>query len=120
MAKKKDTLKDLNEFMKQQPDHNADEQGFMNKTPTNLAKVEKLSDDIKALNNLPAGSLHEADVASLIKNIANANETSQRQVLFSIIEKVLSVNEDKDGIDIMLLNQVLFLRQHDLIIEKLK
>jgi hypothetical protein len=119
MAKKKDTLKDLNEFMKnQQPEQDAEE-NFMDKKPTVLAKVDKIKADVDKLNQLPAASLHESDILILIEKLAKATQLSSRQVIFNVAEKLLEKQQDKDHIDILFENHISFLKYHQLIIDKL-
>lgn len=119
MAKKKDTLKDLNDFMKNQ-NVPADEGGdFMNKKPTVLANIEKLRSDVETLAALPVGSLHEAEIVKLIQKISESAGLSSRQVLFNIAEKVLEETQEKDHIDILFENHISFLKYHQLVIDKL-
>ena len=70
MAKKKETLKDLSEFMKNQPKETNKAEDFMDQKPTLLAEVEKLKSEVDALQQLPADSLHEKEVVALIQKIA--------------------------------------------------
>jgi len=119
MSKKKDTLKDLNEFMRQQSPANTSGEDFMKQQPTSLAAVENIESEVQKLDQLPAGDLQEAAIAALISKAAKAAHLSNRQLLFNIIDEVITKQEKTDSIDIMLLNQVMFLRQHDLLISKL-
>lgn len=121
MAKKKDTLKDLNEFMKSQsPKEEGESKDFISKKPTTLAEVESLKSEVQKLNSLPEGSLNEDEITAFIQKVANANQISERQVLYRVCEKVLGQLENKEGSDIMLENMVLYLQHQDLILEKLK
>lgn len=121
MAKKKDTLKDLNEFMKSQsPQEEGGSKDFISKKPTNLAEVESLKSEVQKLNNLPEGAFLEDEIAGFIKKIANAHQISERQVLYGICEKVLGQLENKEGADIILENMVLYFQHQDLLMEKLK
>lgn len=120
MAKKKDTLKDLNEFMKSQsPKEEVDSKDFISKKPTTLAEIESLKSDVQKLNDLPEGALLEDEIADFIKKVANTRQISERQVLYKVCEKVLGQLENKEGADIILENMVLYLHQQDLITEKL-
>ena len=75
MAKKKDTLKDLNEFMKSQsPKEESDNKDFINKKPTTLAEVESLKSEVQKLNNLPEGALLEDEISDFIKKVANTHQ----------------------------------------------
>lgn len=120
MVKKKDTLKDLNEFMKNQPMKGEEDAPYLEKKPTSLAEVERLKEDIKKLEALPEGALNEGKVAELIAKTAKTHGISQRQVLFSICEKALNNQEQTDSADIMLLNTILYLKHTDLVLSKLK
>jgi len=119
MAKKKDTLKDLSDFMKNQPKPEDENQDFMKKKPTNLAAVEKMKDEVEKLTELQAGSVLEKDVVNLIQKIADAAKIPVRQVLYNICDEALEHVDDKNGSDIMLSNTILFLKHHELITEKL-
>lgn len=121
MAKKKDTLKDLNEFMKSQsPKEEGDGKDFISKKPTTLAEVESLKSEVQKLNKLPDGALLEDEIAAFIKKVANTHQISERQVLYKVCEKVLEQIKQKEGSDIMLENMVLYLHHQDLLLEKLK
>lgn len=120
MVKKKDTLKDLNEFMKNQPLKGEEDTPYLDKKPTSLAEVERLKADIKKLEELPEGALNEDKIAELISKTAQTHGLSQRQVLFSICEKVLNHQKEADSADIMLLNTILYLKHTDLVLSKLK
>ncbi len=121
MAKKKDTLKDLNEFMKSQsPNEEGESKDYISKKPTTLAEVESLKSEVQKLKHLPEGALNENELAGFILKIANAHQINERQVLYRICEKVLGTLEQKEGSDIMLENMVLYLQHQDLIMEKLK
>lgn len=121
MAKKKDTLKDLNEFMKSQtPQEEGDNKDFISKKPTSLAEVESLKSEVQKLNSFPEGALLEDEIANFIKKVANAHQISDRQVLYKVCEKVLDQIKQKESSDIMLENIVLYLHHQDLIMEKLK
>ncbi len=120
MAKKKDTLKDLNEFMKNQPVNKADDESYLEKKPTSLAEVERLQSHIKKLDELPAGALNEDKLAEFIHKISESTQISPRQILFKVCEKVLESQEEIESSDIMLLNTILYIKQNDLIVEKLK
>ncbi|RUA35325.1 MAG: hypothetical protein DSY77_02845 [Bacteroidetes bacterium] len=121
MAKKKDTLKDLNEFMKSQsPQEEGDNKDYMSKKPTTLAEVESLKSEVQKLNRLPEGALLENEIAGFIKKVAQSHQISQRQVLYKVCEKVLSEIREKESADIILENMVLYLHHQDLIMEKLK
>ena len=120
MAKKKDTLKDLSDFMKNQPQQDDENQDFMKKKPTKLAAVEKMKDEVEKLSELPAGSVLENELVKLIKKIADAANVPPRQVLYNICEAVIENEPEKSGSDIMLSNTILFLKHHDLITDKLK
>ncbi|MGM0580003.1 MAG: hypothetical protein ACQETL_04950 [Bacteroidota bacterium] len=121
MAKKKDTLKDLNEFMKSQsPKEEGDNKDYISKKPTTLAEVESLKSEVQKLNDLPEGSLFENEIAGFIKKVANAHQISERQVLYKVCEKVLDQIKQKESSDIMLENMVLYLHHQDLIMDKLK
>jgi type II secretory pathway component PulM len=119
MAKKKDTLKDLNEFMRSQQSNATEDEAYLDKKPTSLAEVERLKNEIKKLEELPAGALHEDELAELIQKIASAQSLNARHILFKICEKVLQVKEDQDSSDIMLLNTILYLQHNDLLVQKL-
>lgn len=121
MAKKKDTLKDLNEFMKSQSSKEESEsKDFISKKPTTLAEVESLKSEVQKLNTLPEGALLEEEIADLIKKVANTHQISERQVLYKVCEKVLDQIKQKESSDIMLENMVLYLHHQDLILERLK
>jgi hypothetical protein len=121
MAKKKDTLKDLNEFMKSQsPDSGEENKDYLSKKPTQLADVDALKSEIKRLEKLPQGALHEDEISSFISKVANAQGVSSRQILYRVCEKVLSEQESKEGSDILLENLVVYLQHQDLILEKIK
>lgn len=121
MAKKKDTLKDLNEFMKNQSGLSDDaNEDFLQKKPTLLADVTSLKYEINRLEELPEGALQEEEIAKLIQKIADSAGISNRQVLFRICEKVLNAQEKSQASDIMLLNMVTYLRHQDLILAELK
>ena len=119
MAKKKDTLKDLNEFMQKQSVSNEESDDFMNKKPTLLADVEKLKSDIDHLKELPEGSLHEEDLMALILKISEAAQLSPRHLLFRLAEKVLDQQKEKDHIDLLLENNIALLKHQQLLVEKL-
>jgi len=121
MAKKKDTLKDLNEFMKSQSPKEEDEsKDFISKKPTSLAEVESLKSEVQKLNKLPEGALLEDEIAAFIKKVANAHHISERQVLYKVCEKVLDQIKQKESSDIILENMVLYLHHQDLLLEQLK
>ncbi|WKK82791.1 hypothetical protein [Marivirga arenosa] len=121
MAKKKDTLKDLNDFMKNQStDSKSEDQDYLSKKPTQLAEVEALKDEIKKMDELAEGSLSENEIASFIQKVADAHNISSRQVLYRVCEKVLENVKDREAADIMLENMVLYLKHQDLLLEKLK
>lgn len=121
MAKKKDTLKDLNEFMNSQAKAPEEKQSdYLSKTPTRLAEVEALQSEITRLDNLPEGALNEDDIANFIAKVAKNHELSVRQVLYRVCEKVLGQQEDKEGADIVLENLIIYLQHQDLISEKIK
>ncbi|WKK86496.1 hypothetical protein QYS48_06035 [Marivirga arenosa] len=121
MAKKKDTLKDLNDFMKNQStDSKSEDQDYLSKKPTQLAEVEALKDEIKKMDELAEGSLSENEIASFIQKVADAHNISSRQVLYRVCEKVLEDVKDREAADIMLENMVLYLKHQDLLLEKLK
>lgn len=121
MAKKKDTLKDLNEFMKNQPAQSGEEkEDYLSKKPTRLAEVEALKSEIKRLDDLPDGALNEDEIANLISKVANIHELSSRQVLYRVCDKVLAQQKEKEGSDIILENLIIYLQHQDLIMEKLK
>ncbi|WP_340152889.1 hypothetical protein [uncultured Marivirga sp.] len=121
MAKKKDTLKDLNEFMKNQAPGSGDEsKDYLSKKPTQLAEVEALKSEIKKLDNLPEGALHEDEVAKFILKAAKIHGLSSRQVLYKVCEKVLAQQDEKEGSDILLENLIVYLQHQDLILEKLR
>ncbi|MBK6267141.1 hypothetical protein JKA74_19005 [Marivirga sp. S37H4] len=120
MAKKKDTLKDLNEFMKNQPSQKDGDESYLEKKPTSLAEVERLKSDLKKLDELPDGALNEDLLAGFIHKIASAQQLSPRQVLFRLCERTLDMQEESDSSDIMLLNTILYIKQNDLLVEKLK
>jgi hypothetical protein len=113
MVKKKETLKDLSEFMKNQPKEMTQDQHFLDRKPTNLARVEKLKSEVDKLQHLPANSLHEKEIVSLIQTIA------ENAVLFSIAEKLMEEEKEKDYIDILFENNISFLKYHQLVIDKL-
>ncbi len=119
MAKKKDTLKDLNEFMRSQQGKATTDESYLEKKPTSLAEVEKLGNDVKKLEELPEGALHEEQIADLIQKIAESHQLSARHILFKVCEKVLQSEENADSSDIMLLNTILYLRHNDLLVQKL-
>jgi EAL domain-containing protein (putative c-di-GMP-specific phosphodiesterase class I) len=119
MVKKKETLKDLSEFMKNQPKEMTQDQHFLDRKPTNLARVEKLKSEVDKLQHLPANSLHEKEIVSLIQTIAENAGLSSRQVLFSIAEKLMEEEKEKDYIDILFENNISFLKYHQLLIDKL-
>ncbi|WP_375579700.1 hypothetical protein ABWH96_01075 [Marivirga tractuosa] len=121
MAKKKDTLKDLNEFMKNQPAQSGEEkEDYLSKKPTRLAEVEALKSEIKRLDDLPEGALNEDEIANLINKVAKSHELTSRQVLYRVCEKVLTQQKEKEGSDILLENLIIYLQHQDLIMEKLK
>ncbi|HET8858453.1 hypothetical protein [Marivirga sp.] len=121
MAKKKDTLKDLNEFMKSQSTESRDEkEDYLSKKPTQLADVEALKVEIQKLDNLPEGTLNEEEIANFILKVSQSHNLSSRQVLYRVCEKVLEKQKDKEGSDIILENLIVFLQHQDLIIEKMK
>ncbi|WP_296618436.1 hypothetical protein [Marivirga sp.] len=121
MAKKKDTLKDLNEFMKSQSTGAEEGKGdYLSKQPTRLAEVEALKSEIKSLDKLPEGALNEEEITNLILKVAKSHELSSRQVLYRVCEKVLAQQEDKEGADIVLENLIIYLQHQDLILEKIK
>lgn len=119
MAKKKDTLKDLNEFMKNQDLQKDAGDSFMDKKPTLLANIEKLHSEVEKLDKLPKDSLYESDIIKLIQKVAEASTLSPRHILFNIVEQVLAEQKDKDHIDILFENHVSFLKYHQLIMDKL-
>ena len=121
MAKKKDTLKDLNEFMKSQSTDTVEKkENYLTKQPTRLAEVEALKSEIQRLDKLPDGALNEEEIASFILKVAKSNKLASRQVLYRICEKVLAQQEEKEGSDIVLENLIIYLQHQDLIVEKLK
>ncbi|GAA5033979.1 hypothetical protein GCM10011506_26860 [Marivirga lumbricoides] len=120
MIKKKDTLKDLNEFMRNQPLKEEEETSYLEKKPTALAEVERLKEDIKKLEELPEGALNEDKIAELISKTALTHGLSERQVLFNICEKVLNTLKETDSADVMLHNTILYLKHTDLVLSKLK
>jgi type II secretory pathway component PulM len=121
MAKKKDTLKDLNEFMKNQPTGAGEgTQDYLSKKPTQLAEVEALKSEIQKLNDIPEGALSEEEVANFIVKVSKAHQLSARQVLYRVCEKVLSQVEEKEGGDILLENLIVYLQHQDLLLEKIK
>lgn len=121
MAKKKDTLKDLNEFMKNQSSESRDDdKDYLSKKPTQLAEVEALKSEINRLDNLEEGALHEDEVSNFIMKVAKIHDLSSRQVLYRVCEKVLAQQEAKEASDILLENFILYLRHQDLILEKLR
>ncbi len=119
MAKKKDTLKDLNEFMRSQGAKTADEDSYLDQKPTSLAEVERLKVEAKKLDELAPGALQEDDIAKLILKISETHELSSRHILFKVCEKVLQSKENLDSSDIMLLNTILYLHHNDLLVQKL-
>lgn len=120
MAKKKDTLKDLNEFMKNQSSESVDkDKDYLSKRPTQLAEIEALQAEIKSLDNLPEGALHEEEIANFILRVAKSHQLSSRQVLYRVCEKVLAQQQEKEGSDIILENLLVYLHHQDLILEKL-
>jgi type II secretory pathway component PulM len=121
MAKKKDTLKDLNEFMKSQsPESGNEDKDYLSKKPTQLAEVEALRSEIKTLDNLAEGALHEDEISDFILKVAKTHGLSARQVLYRVCEKVLIQQESKEGSDILLENLIVYLQHQDLILEKLR
>jgi len=121
MAKKKDTLKDLNEFMKNQPATSREEnKDYLSKEPTRLANIEALKEDLQKLDDLPQGALNEDKIADFILNVAKTNDLSSRQVLYRVCEKVLSQEENREAADILLENLILYLRHQDLVLEKIR
>ena len=120
MAKKKDTLKDLNDFMSSQSKENAPEnQDYLSKKPTQLAEVEALQDEVKKMEELPDGALNENEIASFIEKIAKAHDLSSRQILYRVCEKVLANVKEREGADIILENMVLYLKHQDLLSAKI-
>lgn len=121
MAKKKDTLKDLNEFMKNQSSESRDDdQDYLAKKPTQLAEVEALRSEINKWDNLEDGALHEEEISNFILKVAKTHGLSSRQVLYRVCEKVLAQQETKEGSDILLENLIVYLQHQDLILEKLR
>jgi EAL domain-containing protein (putative c-di-GMP-specific phosphodiesterase class I) len=119
MAKKKETLKDLSEFMKNQPKDNKIDEHFLDQKPTSLAKVEKLKSEVDELHRLPPDSLHEKEIVALIRTIAETAGISSREVLFNIAEKLMEDQKEKDHIDILFENNISFLKYHQQVIDKL-
>ena len=117
MAKKKQTLKDLNDFMKNEGVKENEEQDFMSKKPTVLANVEKLRSDVDKLAALPANSLYEKEIVELITKVAEAAELSPRHILFNVVESVLENQKDKDAIDLLLENNIALLKYHQSLID---
>jgi hypothetical protein len=121
MSKKKDTLKDLNEFMKNQPAASEEtDKDYLSKNPTRLAEVEALKSEVKRLEQLPEGALNEGEIASFIIKVAKSHDLSSRQVLYRICEKVLAQEENREGADILLENLIIYLQHQDLLLQKLK
>ncbi|SMG52256.1 hypothetical protein SAMN05661096_03901 [Marivirga sericea] len=121
MAKKKDTLKDLNEFMKNQPAESGEaDKDYLSKKPTRLAEVEAIKSEIKRLDQLPEGALNENEIADFIIKVAKSQDLSSRQVLYRVCEKVLAQVDDKEGSDILLENLIIYLEHQDLLLSKIK
>ena len=121
MAKKKDTLKDLNEFMKNQsPETGAEKEDYLSKKPTQLADIEALKSEIKRLEQLPEGALNEDEIANFIIKVAKSHELSSRQILYRVCEKVLAQVDDKEGSDIVLENLIVYLEHQDLLLSKIR
>jgi type II secretory pathway component PulM len=121
MAKKKDTLKELNEFMKSQsPKSTGEDQDYLSQKPTRLAEVDSLKSELRQLNTLPEGALNENEITDFIIKVANAHNITARQVLFRVCEKVISKLESKESTDIIFENMVIYLQHQDLLMEKLK
>lgn len=121
MAKKgKNTLKDLNEFMKNQPKGEEGSSDFMEKKPTTLVEIEGVEKQLKELQALPEDALKEDALANFILQIANAHNISARKVLYKICEAVIDKTGKQESTDIMLMNTILYLSHHESIVEKLR
>jgi len=121
MAKKKDTLKDLNEFMKSQSSKTEEgKEDYLSKKPTRLAEVEALKSEIKRLDELPEDALNEEEISNFILKVAKTHHLRSRQVLYKVCEKVLAQQGEKEGADILLENLIIYLQHQDLILEKIK
>lgn len=122
MAKKKDTLKDLNEFMKSKETKGTakEKNDFLSKKPTQLVDVEGVKSEIAALQEIPDGALGEEDIAKLIQKIADTQGVAARQILFRVCDKVIESADSKEASDILLQNIVLYLNHQDLLLQRLK
>jgi hypothetical protein len=121
MAKKKDTLKDLNKFMQSRsPEKEEGKEDYLSKKPTTLAEIEALKSEIKRLDELPEGALNEIEIANFIIKVAKSNQLPSRQILYRVCAKVLSQIAEKEGSDIILENFILYLEHQDLLLSKIK
>lgn len=108
---KKNTLQDLNAFLKHQQQEvpsASNEQEFLKSKGTVLAKVEKKSQwqDTK----LKAAA---AQLASQLQAIAEAQKLSGYQVLLAASIQFLEEKEDLKAAEVMLLNTLLYLQHNE-------
>jgi hypothetical protein len=128
MAKKgKDTLNKLSEFLKDQGTEPTKKESspkkkeeFLAEPPLQLVEIEKIEQELKRINKLPIGQLKEQEIADFVRLVALENGTSIRQVLYRVVQEVLTKIKDKDSTDLMMLNTCLYLEYHDALNARLK
>ena len=98
---KKNTLKDLNEFMKQNPGQQEEGKDFASASPKQLSDVEEAQQSSSAADT-PLG---------VIQQYAKVNDLNERLGLLSFILEVLDQkSSDLNSSDLMLKNTALYLQ----------
>lgn len=102
---KKNTLNDLNEFLKssRQKKENPSGGDFLQSKPFSLVEADKLEEPKTGHD----ASIH--DITSQIRVLANRNNENIRMTLFRIIQEILENTDEANSSDLMLLNTAIYL-----------
>jgi hypothetical protein len=114
MAKnQKNTLNDLNEFLKNAPMENEDDSknDYLRTKPHTLVEVDKVEQNYKEFDD---SDWSELRIVSEIKALAEKNQEDVRFALFRIIQKILSDKEQPNSSDLMLANMAIYLEHAEM------
>jgi hypothetical protein len=112
---KKNTLNDLNEFLKhQESPANSSETTFMETEPHQLAEINKVESE--HLSN----AIERQQLIGSIRRLARENKEEVLDTLISLIVEILEETEPASPSSVMLLNTTLYLQHQEKMLKELQ
>lgn len=113
MSKKKNTLKDLDEFLKQQAATIVTPEKLSQQVPESPTVKSNVVPIVATPASITESNISLAKIVDELKQLAEKNESSFRNDFYDLIIKTLEIQRNASPEDMMLINTALYLKHGD-------